>query len=154
MVKDRRVEQIPTVHLSPDAKKIHHNRVNDRSFPEAPADCGGVVLPVEGACQAWRKQTRGKQDSYNNRPASSKSKFVIPPVGFYQVSRSATMSSGHCKRQTKFFPVPSGSIHTPPAPTPEALQNPRAVGRRRTTSPKKRDRASELVLSLCQCAIS
>ena len=154
VIKDRRSEQRPTVHLSPDAKKIRHNPVNGRSLPEAPADCGGVVLPVEGACQAWREQTRGRQDSCNNRPASSKSEFVIPPVGFYQVSRSATMSSGHCKRQTKFFPLPSGSIHTPPAPMPEALQNPRAVGRRRTTSPKKRGWESELVLSLCQCAIS
>ena len=115
---------------------------------------GVLSLPVEGACQAWREQARGKQDSCNNSAASLKSELVLPPVGFSQVTRSGTLSSGHCNRQTKFFPVPSGSVHTPPAPTPRALQKPRSVGRRRTTSAKKRGRASELVLSLCQCAIS
>ena len=60
-----------------------------------------LSLPVEGACQACREQARGKQDSYNNSAASSKSELLIPPVGFYQVTRSATMSSGHCNRQTK-----------------------------------------------------
>ena len=90
---------------------------------------GMLLLPVKGACQAWCDQASGKQDSCNTSAASSKSKFVIPPAGFSQVTRSATISAVHCTRQTKFFPEPSGSIQTPPVPTPEASQKPRAVGR-------------------------
>ena len=113
-----------------------------------------LSLPVEGACQAWCKQARGKQDSCNNSATSSKSEFVIPPVDFYQVIRSAKMSASHCNRQKKFFPEPLGSIHTTPAPTPKVSQNPRTVRRRQTTLTKKRVRASKLVLSLFQCEIS
>ena len=43
VVKDRRGEQSPAVHLSPDAKKICRNRINGRILPEAPADCESVV---------------------------------------------------------------------------------------------------------------
>ena len=34
---------------------------------------GVLSLPVEGACQAWREQASGKQDSCNTSAASSKS---------------------------------------------------------------------------------
>ena len=91
---------------------------------------GVLSFPVKGVCQAWCNQASGKQDSCNTSAVSSKSNFVIPLAGFSQVTRSATMSAGHCILQTKFFPEPLGSIHTPPVSTPEASQKPSAVGRR------------------------
>ena len=59
---------------------------------------GMLSLPFKGVCQAWRKEARGKQDSCNISTASSKSEFLIPPVGFSQITRSATISAGHCNR--------------------------------------------------------
>ena len=60
VVKDRRGEQSHTVHLIPDAKKICHNRVNGRSFPEAPADCGGVVAACLGCVTGMARAGKGE----------------------------------------------------------------------------------------------
>ena len=130
VVKDGRGEQGPTVHFHSDAKKICQNRVNGRIFLEAPADCGSVVAACPGYVPGMAQAGKGKQDFFNNSAASFKSELVVPPVGFSQVTRSATISSGHRKRKKKFFSEPLGSIHTPPAPTPKVSQKPRAVGKR------------------------
>ena len=86
---------------------------------------GVLSLPVKGTCQLGRDQTIGKQYSFRNSAASSKSEFVIPPAGLSQVTRSETISAVHCTRQTKFAPFPSGSIQTPPPhPCPRRHINP------------------------------
>ena len=59
VVKDRRGEQSPTVYLGPDAKKICHNRVNGRSFPEAPADSWRVVAAFQGCVPGMERAEKG-----------------------------------------------------------------------------------------------
>ena len=75
---------------------------------------GMLSLPLNCACQAGSKQTNMKQDSCRTSAASSKSELMMPPVGLVQLTRSGTISAGHCINQTKISSVPLEYIHTPP----------------------------------------
>ena len=81
VVKDRSGEQGPTVHFRPNAKKICHNQVNDRSLSEAPAGLGSVFSACRGYAPGMARAGKGDQDSCNNSTDSFKSKLVIPLVG-------------------------------------------------------------------------
>ena len=114
---------------------------------------GAFSLPVKVVCQSGHAQTIRKQVFCKISAISSKFELVMPPAVFTQVTISETMSDGHCTRQTKFAPVPSGSFQTPPAPMPKASQNPSAVRKRWTNSTKKCGQARKYLQSLCQCEI-
>ena len=55
---------------------------------------GVLSLPVEGPLHAEELNICGKVPSWRTRAASSRSEFVIRPMGFVSLTRSAMMSGG------------------------------------------------------------
>ena len=95
---------------------------------------GVLSNPERGAASLASGTDVSRVASWRTSAASSKSEFVIVPSLFIDDTRSAMMSSGQGWRHARSFPELDGSSHKPPAPSPEASQNPRWVGSRRTIS--------------------
>ena len=85
--------------------------------------------------------------------ANTRLEFVIVPSLFVEDSSLAMMSSGQGWRHTKYCPNNEGSIHTPPDPRPEASQNPRWVGSRRTIFSRWVGWGAVWSTSVCQSVI-
>ena len=61
---------------------------------------GVLSLPEVGDHQAGWLEMVGKVASYSTIVASSRSELVIRPDGFLKLTRSSTISFGHCRRHT------------------------------------------------------
>ena len=84
--------------------------------------------PGQGVASMASGTAVSRVASLRTSAASSRLELVIVSSLFMDDTRSEMMSSGQGWRHTRSFPELDGSIHTPPAPSPEALQNPIWVG--------------------------
>ena len=66
--------------------------------------------------------------SCKKRTTELRSELVIVPLGLVDETNSSVTSYGQGYHQTRLRPVMARSIHVPPAPSPDASQNPRWVG--------------------------
>ena len=86
---------------------------------------GVLSDPNQGAAIVDSGHVSSRVASWRTRAASLRSEFLRVPSGFLSNISALMMSGGQGYRHTRLFPDPYGFSHTPPAPMPEALQNPR-----------------------------
>ena len=78
-----------------------------------------------GASIVASRHVSSRVASWRTRVASSGSEFVRVPSEFLYKISALMKSGGQGCRHKRLAPNPGGFIHTPPAPMPEASQNPR-----------------------------
>ena len=117
-----------------EAEEVRHHRIYVEASFVLQETVGVLSDPERGAASLASGTAASRVALWRTNLARSKSEFVIVPSLFVNETRLAMMSGGQGWCHTRSFPELEGSSHTPPAPRPEASQNPRWVGSRRTIS--------------------
>ena len=89
---------------------------------------GVLSEPERGAAMQALGTASRRVASCITRATRLRSELVIVPLGLVDETNSSVTSYGQGYRQTRLRPVMARSIHVPPAPSPDASQNPRWVG--------------------------
>jgi len=88
----------------------------------------GELSPSIAMCFSWRGLHTPSIVSHNsNRPAISRSEFVMVPLGFSNDTNCEQMSSGHCHQKTVGVHADSLPNTTPPDTVARCINNPNII---------------------------